>query len=156
MAKAKFWQKGESIDYVNGTGSKIDANTIILYGSRLAVAGCDIAAGEKGSLYVSGVFEMPKDYGDSGKALTAGQEVYWDNSNSVIKAAVAQVVAEGLVTTEASAVNGFVNSTALVFIAEPPEIAYSAPVERGPGTGQKAIFYYILTLRKSKQYRVNL
>lgn len=113
MAKAKFWQKGESIDYVNGTGSKIDANTIILYGSRLAVAGCDIAAGEKGSLYVSGVFEMPKDYGDSGKALTAGQEVYWDNTNSVIKAAVAQVVAEGLVTTEASAVNGFVVAAAL-------------------------------------------
>lgn len=112
MAKAKFWQKGESIDYVNGTGSKIDANTIILYGSRLAVAGCDIAAGEKGSLYVSGVFEMPKDYGDSGKALTAGQEVYWDNTNSVIKAAVAQVVAEGAVTTEASAVNGFVVAAA--------------------------------------------
>ena len=55
---------------------------------------------------------MPKDYGDSGKALTAGQEVYWDNTNSVIKAAVAQVVAEGAVTTEASAVNGFVVAAA--------------------------------------------
>lgn len=117
MAKAKFWQKGESIDYVNGTGSKIDANTIILYGSRLAVAGCDIADGEKGSLYVSGVFEMPKDYGDSGKALTAGQEVYWDNDNSCIKAAVAMVIGTGgdagKVTTEPSAVNGFVVAAAL-------------------------------------------
>ena len=113
MAKAKFWQKGEAIDYVNSGESKIEANTIILFGSRLAVAGCDIAVGEKGSLYTEGVFELPKDYGDSGKALTAGQEVQWDDTNSVIKAAVAQVVAEGAVTTEASAVHGFAVAAAL-------------------------------------------
>ena len=59
------------------------------------------------------MFELPKDYGDSGKALTAGQEVYWDNGNSCIKAAVAQVVTEGAVTTEASAVHGFVVAAAL-------------------------------------------
>lgn len=112
MATAKFWQKGESIDYTNGTGAKINANTIILFGSRLAVAGCDIPDGEKGSLYVSGVFEMPKEYADSGKALTAGQEVQWDDSNSYIKAAVAQVVTGGSVTTEASAVHGFVVAAA--------------------------------------------
>ena len=62
---------------------------------------------------MTGVFELPKDYGDSGKALTAGQEVYWDSVNSCIKAAVAQVVAEGAVTTEASAVHGFAVKAAL-------------------------------------------
>lgn len=113
MATAKFWQKGERIDYVNGTGSKIAANTVILYGSRLAVAGADIEAGEKGALVVEGVFELPKDYGDSGKAITAGQEVYWDDDNSCIKAAVAQAVTEGAVTTEASAVHGFAVAAAL-------------------------------------------
>ena len=107
MAKAAYWERGEAIDYTNSGETTIEANTIVLYGSRLGIAGCDIAPGETGSLHVSGIFELPKDYGDSGKALTAGQEVYWDNTNSCIKAAIAQVVAEGLVTTEASAVHGF-------------------------------------------------
>ena len=71
------------------------------------------APGEKGALVVEGVFELPKDYGDSGKAITAGQEVYWDDDNSCIKAAVAQVVTEGAVTTEASAVHGFAVAAAL-------------------------------------------
>jgi predicted RecA/RadA family phage recombinase len=107
MAKGTYWQRGESIDYVNSGDTKIDANTVILYGSRLGIAGADIPAGEKGTLLVEGVYELPKDYGDSGKAITAGQEVQWDNSNSYIKAAVAQVVAEGAVTTEASPVHGY-------------------------------------------------
>lgn len=107
MAKASYWQRGESIDYTNSGDSKIEANTVILFGSRIGIAGTDIAAGETGSLIVSGVFELPKDYAASDKAITAGADVYWDNSNSCIKAAVAQVVAEGAVTTEASAVHGF-------------------------------------------------
>ena len=107
MAKGAYWQRGDAIDYVNSGGTKIDANTVILYGSRLAIAGADIPAGEKGALLVEGVYELPKDYADSGKAISAGDEVYWDNGNSCIKKAVAQVVAEGAVTTEASAVHGF-------------------------------------------------
>ena len=50
MAKAAFWQRGESLDYKNTGDTKIDANTILLYGSRLAVVGCDIAPGETGSM----------------------------------------------------------------------------------------------------------
>lgn len=111
MATGTYWQRGEAIDYTNGTGSKISANTVILLGSRLAIAGADIEDGETGALIVSGVFELPKEYADSGKALTAGQEVQWDDSNSYIKAAVAQVVGTGgdagKVTTEASPVHGY-------------------------------------------------
>ena len=111
MANATYWQRGESVDYTNGSGAKISANTVILFGSRLGIAGTDIEDGETGSLIVSGVFELPKEYADSGKALTAGQEVQWDDSNSYIKAAVAQVVGTGgdagKVTTEASPVHGF-------------------------------------------------
>ncbi len=113
MAKGKFWQNGESLDYLNSSGAKIEANTVIAYGARIGIAGADIPNGEVGALIVKGVFELPKDYGDSGKALTAGQAVYWDSVNSCIKAAVAQVVAEGAVTTEASAVNGYVVKAAL-------------------------------------------
>ena len=111
MASAAFWQRGETLDYTNSGETKIAANTIMLYGSRLAVVGCDIAPGETGSIHVTGVFELPKEYADSGKALSAGQEVYWDTDDSCIKAAVAQVVGTGddagKVTTEASAVHGF-------------------------------------------------
>ena len=113
MASAKFWQRGETLDYTNGSGSKIDAGDILLLEDRLAVAGCDIPDGATGSVHVEGVFEMPKDYGDSGKALAIGQAVYWDSGNSVIKAAVAQVVAEGSVTTEASPVHGYAAAPAL-------------------------------------------
>lgn len=107
MAKATYWQRGDALDYTNGGSAKIEANEVIVFGTKIGVAGTDIAVGELGSLIISGIFEMPKDYGDSGKALTAGQEVYWDAVNGCIKAAVAQVVAEGAVTTEASAVHGF-------------------------------------------------
>lgn len=117
MASASYWQRGESLDYVNSGDTKINAGTVILYGSKIGIAGCDIPAGGTGSIHVEGVFEMPKDYGESGKALTAGQAVYWDNSNSVIKAAVAQVVGTGgdagKVTTEASAVHGYAVKAAL-------------------------------------------
>ena len=81
MALASFWQKGERIDYVNGTGAKISANTIIPYGSRIAIAGADIADGEKGALYVEGVFKMPK-YDST--AINAGVDVYWDDTNGGI------------------------------------------------------------------------
>lgn len=102
MATAEFWQRGETLDYTNSGNTKIAAGTIILFGSRIGVAGGDIPAGETGSLHVNGVFEMPKEYGDSGKALTAGQEVQWDNTNSYIKAAA-----------DSSPVHGYVVAAAL-------------------------------------------
>lgn len=74
MARAAFWQRGESLDYANDTVSKIDANTIVTYGSRIGVVGGDIAPGETGAIHVTGVFEMPL----SDEAIEAGAEVYWD------------------------------------------------------------------------------
>lgn len=107
MAKGAYWQRGEAIDYANSGDTKIAANTVVLYGSRLGIVGADIPAGETGSLLVEGVYELPKDYAASDKAITAGAEVYWDNDNSCIKKATAQTVAEGLVTAAASPVHGF-------------------------------------------------
>lgn len=74
MASATYWQRGEAIDFVNGTGSKIEANEIVAFGSRVGVAGSDIAAGETGALHVTGVFEMPKK---ENEAISAGADVYW-------------------------------------------------------------------------------
>lgn len=75
MASAAFWQRGEALDYLNSGSTTIEANTIVLYGSRIGVIGCDIAPGEVGSLHVAGVFRMPKT-GTS--AIAAGTDVYWD------------------------------------------------------------------------------
>jgi predicted RecA/RadA family phage recombinase len=56
MATATYWQRGEALDYVNNTEAIIEANTVIVYGDRIAVTGCDIAPGELGSIHVEGVF----------------------------------------------------------------------------------------------------
>ena len=64
MSKASYWQRGETIDYVNSGTKTIEANTIVALGSRIGVAGTDILPGEKGTLHVTGVFEMPKGSGE--------------------------------------------------------------------------------------------
>ena len=76
-----FWQRGDALDYTNSSGSTIEANTIILYGARIGIAGTEIASGDTGGLIVTGVFEMPKA---SATAITAGAEVYWDDTNKNI------------------------------------------------------------------------
>ena len=47
MSKAEYWQRGETLDFVNSTGKVIEANTIIVLGQRMGVAGyAPEAAGE--------------------------------------------------------------------------------------------------------------
>ena len=77
MANATFWQRGEAIDYTNVSGSKIEANEIVVLGSHVGVAGSDIANGETGALHVFGVFEMPKK---ASEAISAGTDVYRDGT----------------------------------------------------------------------------
>lgn len=77
MAKATYWQRGESLDYVNTGSAVIEADTIIAIGSLIGVAGTSINPGEKGSLHVSGTFECPKS---SSSAITLGTMVYWDGT----------------------------------------------------------------------------
>lgn len=75
MSKASYWQRGESLDYQNSGTTVIEANTIISLGTRIGVAGTSINPGEKGSLHVTGVYEIAK----TGKAeITMGKAVYFD------------------------------------------------------------------------------
>lgn len=37
--KAAYWQRGEALDYKNTGTEKIEANTVIVLGSRIGVAG---------------------------------------------------------------------------------------------------------------------
>ena len=77
MSKAAYWQRGESLDYINSGDAVIEANTIIDLGTRIGVAGTDINPGEKGSLHVTGVYEIQKTGAD---AIAMGAAVYFDGT----------------------------------------------------------------------------
>lgn len=77
MSKAAYWQRGETLDYKNDTDTKIEANTVISFGSHIGVAGTDILPGELGSLHVTGVFEIPKT---ATTAIEMGATVYFDGT----------------------------------------------------------------------------
>lgn len=51
MGKAEYWQRGETLDYKNTGTATIEANTVVIFGSRIGVAGTDIMPGEVGSLH---------------------------------------------------------------------------------------------------------
>ena len=76
MSKGTFWQCGESIDFTNDGTAAIEANTLVVFGDHVGVAGTDIAVGETGSLFVEGVWEIPKD----SAAIDAGASVYFDGT----------------------------------------------------------------------------
>lgn len=77
MSKATYWQRGESLDYGNSGTAVIEANTIIDFGTRIGVAGTDINPGEKGSVHVTGVYEIKKT---GTTAITMGAAVYYDGT----------------------------------------------------------------------------
>ncbi|MFG6383457.1 MAG: DUF2190 family protein [Lachnospiraceae bacterium] len=77
MSKATYWQRGETLDYVNIGTETIEANTIISFSNHIGVAGTEIFPNEVGTLHVTGVFEMPKT---ATGAIEMGTEVYFDGT----------------------------------------------------------------------------
>lgn len=77
MAKATYWQRGETLDYKNNTSATIEANTIIVIGKRIGVIGTTIYPGEKGSLHVSGIYSIPKT---ADVEIALGANVYFDGT----------------------------------------------------------------------------
>lgn len=75
MSKATYWQRGETLDYINRTNAVIEANTVITLSERIGIAGTSINPGEKGSVHVTGTYEFEK-IGEA--AIKQGQSVYWD------------------------------------------------------------------------------
>lgn len=62
MAKtATYWQKGESLDYLNKTGAAIPAGTVLKLGAHIGVAGTDIPPEGLGSVHMVGVFKIEKN-----------------------------------------------------------------------------------------------
>lgn len=99
MAKATYWQKGETVDYKNGTAAKIEAGTIINLSTRIGIAGTDIAPGEIGSVHVKGVFVIPK----SNAALTLGAAVYFSAASGTVSATNTDVPAGWVIEAAAEA-----------------------------------------------------
>lgn len=77
MSKATYWQRGESLDYLNSGDAVIEANTIISLGTRIGVAGTSINPGETGSVHVTGVYEMDKTESEE---IAMGAAVYFDGT----------------------------------------------------------------------------
>lgn len=75
--KAEYLQRGEALDYTNGTEETIKAGVIVPVGTRIGVAGCDIPPGQVGSLHMVGVFRIAKT---GTAAIAMGQTVYFDGT----------------------------------------------------------------------------
>lgn len=93
--KAEYCHKGESLDYTNGSDSKIEANQVVSLRTRIGVAGTEINQKETGSIHVEGVFKLKKA---SSEAITMGTSVYYDESEQCITATAASNIPAGYAT----------------------------------------------------------
>lgn len=71
--KARYFQRGESIDYTPDTD--VAAGDVIRLGKLTGVAKLDIKAGELGAVALTGVYEIGKD---SAVAFDAGELVAYN------------------------------------------------------------------------------
>lgn len=86
MAKANYWQKGDSIDYANTATAAIEANTIVVIGSHIGIAGGEIPAGAVGTLFLEGVFRLPKGETE----ISLGDTLYFDAESGTVTATKAE------------------------------------------------------------------
>lgn len=87
---ANYQQPGSAIDYP--TSSAIAAGQVVSLTTRIGVAGTDIPASAVGSLYVKGVFAMPKA---ASTAIAIGAAVYYDASADNITTTAASNIPAG-------------------------------------------------------------
>lgn len=80
---ATFVHEGDVIDYT--PVADVSAGDVIVLNDLVAIAKKDIEADELGALAVKGVFEMPKDIG-TGTDLSAGEDVYWNDTSEIVEA----------------------------------------------------------------------
>jgi predicted RecA/RadA family phage recombinase len=75
MAK-NYIQDGKVLLYTNLTGAAIASGAPVDVGARVGVAAVDIPDQESGSVYMEGVFSLPKVAG----AIAQGADVYLSNA----------------------------------------------------------------------------
>ncbi len=78
--KATYWQRSESLDYVNKTDKVIEANSIVDLKTRIAVTGTSINPNETGSIHVTGVYKIKKKEGEE---ITFAANVYFNATDGI-------------------------------------------------------------------------
>lgn len=64
VTKATYWQRGETIDFLNETEKTIEAGELVSFGEAVGVAGEDIPPKAVGGLHIEGVYKIPKAEGE--------------------------------------------------------------------------------------------
>ena len=100
---AKYWQKGEVLDYK--ASAAVKNGEVVSLGTRIGVAGEDIAAGETGHLHVVGVFEMEKATGD----VTMGAALYYSATDKKITTTASGNVPAGYAAASAASAASLVS-----------------------------------------------
>ncbi|MFA6848733.1 MAG: DUF2190 family protein [Selenomonadaceae bacterium] len=75
---AKYISKGQNMPYKNSGATTIAAGTVVALASTvIGVAADDIAPDEEGTLFMTGVYELPAV---NTAAISQGAPVYWDEA----------------------------------------------------------------------------
>jgi len=73
-----YVNEGDSIVYSNpSSGSDIESGDVVVLEDMLGVALVDIDAGEKGTVKIEGVFDLPMT---ASQAVELGEKIHWDTS----------------------------------------------------------------------------
>ncbi|MCA8932077.1 MAG: DUF2190 family protein [Rhodospirillaceae bacterium] len=85
MAKT-FVQDGKSLPWTNGTGSDLSSGDPVVIGEQIGILAVDIANGASGTVYMEGVFTVPKV---SAAEIGQGESVIWDASEGAFEDSLA-------------------------------------------------------------------
>lgn len=80
MAQATFVHDGDAIDYT--PGADVAPGDVVVQGDLVGIAKRQIKANTLGALSVTGVFDVAKE-AVGGVTFSAGDKVYWDDTNNV-------------------------------------------------------------------------
>jgi len=92
MAKATYYQRGETLDYANTGVTAIEAGTIVVIGTRVGVVGCSIAPGEIGTVHVEGCYWFDLASA-AGEAVAQGTKIYLNSSQKATTTATENTLA---------------------------------------------------------------
>jgi predicted RecA/RadA family phage recombinase len=81
---ATFVQEGQAVDFV--AAADVANGDVVVVGELVGIAQGAVAAGQAGSMSVTGVYDLPKAIG-AGTALAAGVKVNWDATAKVVTTA---------------------------------------------------------------------
>lgn len=125
--KARYFQRGESIDYIPNADT--DAGTPVFIGKLAGITKLDIKANELGAVAVVGAFSIVKDT----SAFAAGTGVYWDAANGKATATATDKylgVAIEAALSGADTVKVLINTGASDYV-EPEESSSSSSSSQG-------------------------